>query len=123
MAGMSQTCNHVAALLFRVETAVKVGFKSPSCTANSHKRLPSRKKELRMKVKDIDFSRDDFGKRGKKGRTLVSLRKKRYDPHVDCEVKLFNLNDLAEAVADIETADITLRSGIPKAKEEYSRKS
>ena len=32
MAGMSQSCNHVAALLFRVEAAVRLGLTNPSCT-------------------------------------------------------------------------------------------
>lgn len=32
MAGMSETCNHVAALLFRVEAAVCCGLTNPSCT-------------------------------------------------------------------------------------------
>ena len=33
MAGMSETCNHVAALLFRVEAAVRLGLSNPACTA------------------------------------------------------------------------------------------
>ena len=32
MAGMSQTCNHVAAALFKIESAVRRGLNSPSCT-------------------------------------------------------------------------------------------
>ena len=75
------------------------------------------KKVLPMKMKDIDFSGDDYGKHGKKGRTLVSSPKKHYNPLLNCEVKLLNLKDVAEAVADIET-DIILKSSVPKAKEE-----
>ena len=116
MAGMSQTCNHVAAALFRVEAAVRVGLTNPACTAKANEWLPNRNRVQSMKMKDIDFKRDDFGKRGKKTRSLVSSPKKRYDPLVDCEMRLLNLNDVAEAVADIET-DIILLSGVPKAKE------
>ena len=32
-AGLSQTCNHVAAMLFRVEAAVRAGFTNPTCTS------------------------------------------------------------------------------------------
>ena len=32
-AGLSQTCNHVAAMLFRVEAAVQAGFTNPTCTS------------------------------------------------------------------------------------------
>ena len=42
MAGMSATCNHVAALLFRVEAAVRYGLTNPSCTAKSCECLPNR---------------------------------------------------------------------------------
>ena len=33
MADMSETCNDVAALLFRVEAAVRLGLSNPPCTA------------------------------------------------------------------------------------------
>ena len=32
MAGMSGTCNHVAAIFFRVEAAVRLGLTNPACT-------------------------------------------------------------------------------------------
>ena len=32
-AGLSQTCNHVAAMLFRVEAAVRAGLTNPTCTS------------------------------------------------------------------------------------------
>ena len=63
--GCSST-NHVAALLFRIEAAVRDGFTIPAYTEKAKKWLPDRRKVLPMKWKDIDFSRDDFGKRGKK---------------------------------------------------------
>eukprot|EP00112_Aurelia_sp_Birch-Aquarium-sp1_P019786 Seg4962.2 transcript_id=Seg4962.2/GoldUCD/mRNA.D3Y31 product="hypothetical protein" protein_id=Seg4962.2/GoldUCD/D3Y31 len=33
MAGQSQCCNHVAALLFKIEDAVKLGYNSVTCTS------------------------------------------------------------------------------------------
>jgi len=53
-----------------------------------------------------------------KGCTLVLSPSKRNDPLADCGVKLLNLNDVAKAVADIET-DITLRSILLLIKNRY----
>ena len=39
---MSGTCNHVAALLFRVEAAVRLGLTNPSCTTKSFEWLTNR---------------------------------------------------------------------------------
>lgn len=36
-AGLSQTCNHVAAILFRVEAAVRAGWTNPTCTSQKAK--------------------------------------------------------------------------------------
>ena len=58
---MSGTCNNVAAMLFRVEAAVRLGLTNPACTTT--------------KVKIISFCRDVFGKRGKKSRRLVATEK------------------------------------------------
>ena len=118
MAGMSQTCNHVAAALFRVEAAIRAGLNNLSCTAKSCEWLPNRKKVQPMKMKDINFKREDFGTRGKRKRALVLSPKKRYDPLVDCNIKLLNLNDVAAAVENIKT-DMILHSAVPKLKVDY----
>ena len=32
---MSQTCNHVAAMLFKIEAAYKLGISNPACTSSA----------------------------------------------------------------------------------------
>ena len=66
MQGALETCNHVAALLFRVEAAVTTGLTNPSCTSKPCEWLPKRQKLKPMKLDDIDFSRDTFSKNKKK---------------------------------------------------------
>ena len=66
MAGEGKTCNHVAAAVCRVETAVRICLTNPACTSNANERLPNRKTIEPKKIKDLDFSREDFGQRGKK---------------------------------------------------------
>ena len=73
MAGIGETCNHVAATLYRVEAAVRIGLTNPACTSNADEWLPNRKDIEPKKIKD--FSREDFGNRGKK-ETISSLTKK-----------------------------------------------
>ena len=75
MAGMSETCNHVAALFFRVEAAVTSGLTNPSCTAKSCEWLPNRKDVKPIKLKDINLKHDDFGKQGKKKSKISSITK------------------------------------------------
>ena len=41
MAGMAQTCNHVAAALFRLEASCRLGLTNPSCTSKACEWLPS----------------------------------------------------------------------------------
>ena len=43
MAGMGETCNHVAAAMYPVEAAVRVGFANPVCASNANEWLPNRK--------------------------------------------------------------------------------
>ena len=43
MVGEVERCNHVAAAMFQVETAVRKGFANPSCTSSASKWLPCRK--------------------------------------------------------------------------------
>ena len=76
MPGMGETCTHVAAAMYRVEAAVRIGLNNPACcTSNANERLPNRKTIEPKKVKDVDFSRDDFGQIGKK-ETISSFTEK-----------------------------------------------
>ena len=61
MAGMSQTCNHVAATLIRIEAASRIGLNSPSCTSLPCQWLPNSKSVRNIKIKDLKLGRNDFG--------------------------------------------------------------
>ena len=76
---MGQTCNHIAAGMFRIEAAVRNGLTNPACTSASNKWLPCRKEITPMKIKKLNFSRDDFA-RGRKKRPLLSTPKKKFHP-------------------------------------------
>ena len=41
MAGMGETCNHVAAVMYRVEAAVRISLPNPACTSNPNDWLPN----------------------------------------------------------------------------------
>ena len=99
MTGMSETCNHVAALFFRVEAVVTSGLTNPSCTAKSCEWLPNRKDVKPIKLKDINLKRDDFGKQVKKSRRLVPSPKKNYNryPIATTKLKKLTLTDIAKA--------------------------
>ena len=56
MAGMGETCNHVAAATDRVEAAVRIGLTNPACASNANEWLPSRKIIEPKKMKYLDFS-------------------------------------------------------------------
>eukprot|EP00794_Sanderia_malayensis_P008045 gene8045-biopygen6517 len=99
MAGLSQTCNHVAAALFRIEAAVRIGLNSPSCTSKPCSWLPSNRKVVPMRLKDMKLSRGDFGKRGKKLSELNCSPKKNYDPTVNLESTI-SLQEITSAMKD-----------------------
>ena len=77
MAGMGETCNHVAAAMLRLEIAVSTGLTNLSCTSSANEWLPFRKDIEPTKIKDLNFDREDFAQRGKKKRPLVASPKKK----------------------------------------------
>ena len=60
------------------------------------KRLPNRETIELKKIKDLDFSREDLGQRGKK-RPVVDSLKKRFNPLKNCDLKPLSMKDFAEA--------------------------
>ena len=95
MAGMSETCNHVAAAMFRIEAAVRLGLTNPACTSSANQWLPCHKEVVPVKIKNLNFNREDFGQRGKKKRSLVSTPKKVFNPVRDSNKKLLTLSCIA----------------------------
>ena len=61
---MGETCNHVAVVMYRVEILVRIARNNPPCTSNAKNIIEPKK------IKDLDFSRKDFGQRRKKNRLL-----------------------------------------------------
>ena len=98
MADMSETCNHVAALLFRMNVLMNE-YNKPSCTDRSctWNKLPNRSEVVRRKIKDIEFSRDNFDKKKKKKKKLISTPKKTYNPLEYCNIKSLTLQDIVKA--------------------------
>ena len=104
MAGMSQTCNHVAAALFRLEMASRMGLNNPACTSQACSWLPNTKPVEPMKVKDMKFGRSDFGKRGKKAKPdLNASPRKSFNPNTNGH-KL-TLVDVAAALRTVCSED------------------
>ncbi len=100
MAGISQTCNHVAAALFHIEAAVRIGLSSPSCTSKACEWLPNNKKVEPLKVKEMKLGQGKFGRNGKKSKELMSSPKKRYDPAAQITDSL-TLSEIIDAIKPI----------------------
>ena len=67
-----------------------------------------------MKVKDMNFGREDFCLRGKKKRSFVSTPKKKYNPLGEQGgMKMLTLNYFAESLRDVCPESI-LFSAVPK---------
>ena len=104
--------NHVAAAMFRIEAAVRLGLTNPACTSTANQWLPNRKDVEPKKLKDCNFSR------GKKKRSLVATPKTNYNPLVDTTYKPLKLVDIAEALAKIAPNSI-LHTAVPKPKIDF----
>ena len=78
--GMGETCNHVAAAMFRVEAVVRTGLTNPSCTSSANEWLPCRKDIEPTKIKDVNFYKEHFAQRSKKKRRLLASPKKKFNP-------------------------------------------
>ena len=70
---------------------------NPPCTSNANEWLLNQKTIEPKKIKDLDFSQEDFGMRGKK-RPLIASPKKRFDPRKNCDLKPLSIKDFAEAI-------------------------
>jgi len=120
MAGMSETCNHVAAAMFRVEAAVRNGLTNPACTSTANEWLPNRKQVEPSRIKNLSFNRHDFAHRGKTKRPLVATPKKLYNPLENCKKKPLQLTDFANALKDVAPKSI-LFTAVPKPKIDFVR--
>ena len=72
--------NHIAPTLFRKEAAVKNGLTNVVCTSSKSEWLPNRGIIAPTIICDLKFDCDEFEKRGEKKRSLVSNKKRNYNP-------------------------------------------
>ena len=119
MAGMGSTCNHVVAALFRVEAAMRLGLSNPACTTKACEWLPNRKDVQPMKIRDMNFNRENFGKQRKSTRRLISTPKKQFNPLECSEVKRpLTLQDISNALEKV-IPDSVLYTAVPKPKIDF----
>ena len=57
-AGMGEICNHVAAAMFQVGAAVRIGLSNPSCTSSANEWLQCRKGYETTNIKDLNFDKE-----------------------------------------------------------------
>ena len=114
MANMGQSCNYVAAAMYRIKASVRNGLTNPSCISTANQWLENYKDVQPMKVKDMNFGREAFCQRGKKKRGFVLTPKKKYNPLSEQgDMKMLILNDVTEDVKDVCPESI-LFSSVPK---------
>ena len=123
MAGMSKTCNHVEAGLFRVEAASRLGLNNPSCTSKACEWLPSNKAVKPVQTKELKLCRDGFGTRGKKEEPSLMCHQRQdlthwptvqLNPLANSTTELA-LEDIACALKEVcEESDCLVYSTIPK---------
>ena len=119
MAGMSETCNHIAGMLFRLEAVNIAGLNNPSCTTKPCEWLPNRSKVEPKKIKDVCLDRDDIKKRFTK-KSVIPSPKKKYEPLIKCPLKPLKLNDIATALEEIAPLS-TLTTAVPRPKIDFVR--
>lgn len=94
---MGSSCNHVAAALFKMATTIQLGLSNLACTAKPNVWLPNRKDVTSCKTLDMDLNCDDFKKRGKSNRKVLSTPKKNFKLVHSIE-KVLNLNPAVESL-------------------------
>ena len=94
---MGSSCNHDAAALFKMATTIQLGLSNLACTAKPNVWLPNRKDVTSCKTLDMDLNCDDFKKRGKSNRKVLSTPKKNFKLVHSIE-KVLNLNPAVESL-------------------------
>ena len=85
-AGYSQSCNHVMALLYKVEHAVSMGFTNPSCTSVPCRWNDRTFREVEpKKIRDLKIRTDSHNNTNQERREINSDLKKTFDPRRECE--------------------------------------
>ena len=104
VAGIGQTCNRVAAALFRIEATVHMGFSNPSCTSTTCEWLPNDTQVKSEKIKDLKLAYGNFERPREKPKELNLSPKKMYNPTMNFE-KSLTLTDICTALKSVCKAD------------------
>ena len=119
MAGMGSSCNHDAAALFQMETEFRLGLSNPACTTKPNVWLPNRKDVAPCKIVDMDLNRDDFKKRCKSNRKVLSTPKKNFRP-VNSIEKVLNFNKVVDSLGHFVYSTI-LSTAVPTSEIDFVR--
>lgn len=85
-AGYVTTCNHVIAVLYKVEYAISNNFNQPSCTEVSCEWNSGTHKEVKpMRVANMDIRTDSTSSKSTGDRQQASAFKGQFDPRRSCE--------------------------------------
>ena len=96
------SCNYVAAAMYRTEAAVGNRLNYHSCISTADQWPPNHRDIQPMKIKDMNFGREDFCHGGEKKRSCVSTLKKKYNSlNGQEDMKILALNDFAEGLKDV----------------------
>jgi hypothetical protein len=104
-AGLLGSCNHVIAMLFRVEAAVSSGITKPTCTSKLCEwNVPKATKDiLELKpIREIAFVKDHYKKRNHKEEVTVAKKKfLAFSPSYDSQViELQNADKIRDKLYD-----------------------
>ena len=97
--GVNSSCNHIAAALFRLEAAFHFGLCNPACTTKPCEWLPNRREVQPCKVIDMNLNRDDFKKRRRTARKLITTPKRNFNPIENSCISV-SFNSIVEALGE-----------------------
>ena len=106
--------------MFSFEAAVRNVLTNPAFTSSVNQWLPFHLKVAHVKVKNLNFSTEDFGERGKMKRPLVSTPKKKFNPMVHNNRRLLTLTDIGKAFDAVAPQRIVF-TALPKPKIKFVR--
>ena len=86
------------------------------------KKLKKKKNVNPVKIKDIHLNRQDFCKRGKTVKRLLTTPKKDYDPLVQPQKRKLNFHDFSDKLKDIIPGNV-LYTAVSKPKVDFARET